>query len=50
MQAEDERLPMFKKKFDLGKEVASKLRRLEPDASASVNEQIRNREQELKIP
>lgn len=50
MQAEDERLPLFKKKFEAMKELANKARRTDGDLYDLLTDTVKQREQELKIP
>jgi hypothetical protein len=49
MQGEDERLPLFKKKFELRRAVGNKLRNAAPDLATILEDYVRNRETQLKL-
>ncbi len=49
MQAEDERLPLFKKKLDQSREVATKMKKIDPDVTEALNEYVREKEKQLKL-
>ena len=49
MQAEDERLPLFKKKLDQSREVAAKMKKIDSEVTEALNEFVREKEKQLKL-
>lgn len=50
LQAEDERLPLYKKKFESMRELANKGRRTDTDLYNHLVDDVKQKEQDLKIP